>query len=71
MNKIWRFEIQEGNVSYGKKERPQLTQNKRGCNEPFKNRFWCPKKKWFMKECCPFVNSHECENYKKMCGGIL
>ena len=42
-----------------------------GCNEPLKDRFWCPKKKWLFKECCPFFNRRECESFKRICCGVL
>ncbi len=63
---IWQFSIQDRDVSYGKRKRKLLTQ--KGCNEPFKDRFWCPKKNWFMTEACPFINKRECENFSSMSG---
>ncbi len=66
---IWQFSIKEKEVSYGKRKRRLLTQ--KGCNEPFKDRFWCPKQKWFMKEGCPFINRRECENFSSMTGEKL
>lgn len=63
---IWQFTIQDREVSHGRRKRKLLTQ--KGCNEPFKDRFWCPKQKWFSKEPCPFINRRECENFSSMSG---
>ncbi|MBU0484217.1 MAG: hypothetical protein KKB30_06860 [Proteobacteria bacterium] len=63
---VWRFSIVHNKVYYGEKQRTKLT--KRGCNEPFKDRYWCPKQQWFRRAPCPFINQRECENYIKMCG---
>jgi len=63
---LWRFSLADNTVRYGGKRRRQLTKD--GCNEPFRNRFWCPKKKWFMKEPCPFINQRECRNFEEMSG---
>ena len=63
---LWQFSIEDRDVSYGNRKRKLLT--KKGCNEPFKNRFWCPKQKWFMTEACPFLNKRECENFSSMSG---
>jgi len=63
---VWRFEIHDNEVRYGEKKRLKLTS--KGCNEPYKNRYWCPKRKWFHRSPCPFVNRTECENYIMMCG---
>ncbi|MCK9295603.1 MAG: hypothetical protein M0P70_11025 [Desulfobulbaceae bacterium] len=65
---VWRFTIQENTVEYGDRQRAKLT--RRGCNEPYKGRFWCPKAMWFRKEVCPFVNRKECENFVMMCGSL-
>ncbi len=66
---IWQFSIQAGQVHQGNKKRRTLTSN--GCNEPFKDRYWCPKKQWFIKECCPFIDRRECSNYSRMSGEKL
>lgn len=65
---IWRFTIQKNMVRYGNTQRQKLT--RKGCNEPFKGRYWCPKAQWFKKETCPFANRNECENFILMCGCI-
>jgi len=39
-----------------------------GCNQPFKGRYWCPRKRWFRAEPCPFLNRRECDNYRRLCG---
>jgi len=66
---IWQFKVNGKDVSYGNRFRSSLTQT--GCNEPFKDRYWCPKKKWFTKEACPFINRRECENFTWMSGEKL
>jgi hypothetical protein len=63
---VWRFEIYETEVRCGGKKRLKLT--RKGCNEPFKGRYWCPKRHWFRNAPCPFENLTECDNYRKMCG---
>ncbi|MBI5556011.1 MAG: hypothetical protein HY885_00070 [Deltaproteobacteria bacterium] len=68
MATIWRFALNGNVVVSGGKQRRQLSKN--GCNEPFKNRYWCPKSQWFQKEPCPFINRRECENYLVMCGSL-
>ena len=65
---VWKFSIQNNMVTYGEDTRPLLTKD--GCNEPFKGRFWCPKRQWFRRSPCPFVNRNECESYELMCGSI-
>ena len=62
------FSISNKVVRFGSGERQQLTSN--GCNEPYKDRYWCPKKKWFNREPCPFLCKRECENYQVMCGSL-
>ena len=69
MGEILSFKVKEGRVIFGIQKRSSLT--KRGCNEPFKNHFWCPRKRWFMRSACVFVNQRECENYRRLCGGEL
>lgn len=63
---VWRFEVHANAVTYGRKRRQKLSED--GCNEPYKGRFWCPKKAWFRITPCPFENQTECDNYLKMCG---
>jgi len=65
---VWEFSIVGTVVKMGDKERRRITSH--GCNEPFKNRYWCPKLHWFQKECCPFANRRECENFTSMCGSV-
>ncbi|MEW6218873.1 MAG: hypothetical protein AB1634_04970 [Thermodesulfobacteriota bacterium] len=65
---VWRFAVEGDTVHYGDQTRRRLTH--RGCNEPFRDRYWCPKRQWFQKECCPFANQRECENFASMCGGL-
>ena len=63
---VWKFSIQGDEVGYGTKKRRKLTRN--GCNEPYKDRYWCPKLQWFQCEPCPFLNQEECANFEIMCG---
>jgi hypothetical protein len=63
---VWRFKIKGDEVKYGRKKRPKLTKD--GCNEPYKDRYWCPKLQWFHSEPCPFLSQTECENFETMCG---
>lgn len=42
-----------------------------GCNEPFHGGFLCPRRSWISRECCPFCSKHECELFRRQCGGIL
>jgi hypothetical protein len=63
---IWQFTVNDKDVIYGNRKRRLLTPT--GCNEPFKDSYWCPKKKWFNREPCPFINKRECENFALMSG---
>ena len=68
MATIWEFSIQGEMVKIGGRKRPRLTRH--GCNEPYRDRYWCPKLRWFRKESCPFANRRECENFNAMCGCV-
>lgn len=57
-----------GRMRFGSYSRKATTPS--GCNEPFRNNYWCPKRKWFAKEPCPFVNKQECMNFMRLAGGI-
>ncbi|MEW6427248.1 MAG: hypothetical protein AB1568_04340 [Thermodesulfobacteriota bacterium] len=63
---IWIFSIEGDTVKAGTAKRRKIT--RKGCNEPFKGRYWCPKRRWFRKEPCPFSNRNECECFEAMCG---
>lgn len=65
---LWKVNMDGKYVHFGPVRRRRLTTN--GCNEPFSDRYWCPRKKWFLREPCPFVNRRECDNYIKMTGSI-
>lgn len=65
---IIRFSILGEVVRFGAGERRKITDS--GCNEPYKDRYWCPRKKWFNQEPCPFGCLRECENYQAMCGSV-
>jgi hypothetical protein len=68
MAPLWTVSAGNGNINFGSKSRKML--GSRACNEPFKGSFWCPGRKWFSKEPCPFVSKAECDNYRRMCGAI-
>jgi hypothetical protein len=63
MGKIIRFYIDNGIVIFGKQTRKSQTNT--GCNEPYKKRYWCPKKKWFLTSPCSFTNKYECQEDPK------
>ncbi|MEW6501401.1 MAG: hypothetical protein ACOY8P_04320 [Thermodesulfobacteriota bacterium] len=65
---LWHFEIEGDVVTMGGRTRRKLTKN--GCNEPFKGRYWCPKRQWFQRESCPFATLQECDNFETQCGAI-
>jgi len=65
---VWKFVVQDNDVRCGERTRLKLTPD--GCNEPFKDRYWCPKRQWFRREPCPFENETECEIYILMCGSL-
>ncbi len=60
------FLLRGGVVTPFTKTRERKLLTRKGCNEPFKDRFWCPEQEWFMTESCPFINRHECKNFKRM-----
>ena len=65
---VWKFSIQGDEVRYGIKKRKKLSEN--GCNEPYRDRYWCPKLQWFQCEPCPFLNMEECKNFETLCGAL-
>lgn len=65
---LWQVQVKDQYLYMGGKKRVIL--NAHGCNQPFKNRFWCPQRKWFLNEPCPFVNKWECNNYRRICGSL-
>lgn len=65
---VWRVETEGRVVRFGEVSRRRLTRD--GCNEPFRNRFWCPKRRWFQSEPCPFASRMECDTYRRMCGSL-
>lgn len=66
--KVWRFNVSDDCVEFGGVKRKKLTPD--GCNEPYGKRFWCPRRRWFLTEACPFVSRQECDSYRRMCGAI-
>ncbi len=69
MGEILFFKTKNGQAVFGTQKRRLVTGT--GCNEPFKDRFWCPKKRWFMRSRCPFINKWECHNFSRFCGGEI
>ena len=65
---VWSVRTDKGRIDLGGHRRKMLTGN--GCNEPFMNSFWCPKRRWFRKEPCPFASKNECETYTRFCGAL-
>lgn len=65
---LWSVTTSGDSIRFGGKARRTLTHQ--GCNEPFKGSFWCPGRKWFAKEPCPFSCKQECDNYRRMCGAL-
>ena len=65
---VWSASAENNIIRFGSKSRTMITAS--GCNEPFKNSFWCPERKWFSKKPCPFTCKGECDNYRRMCGAI-
>jgi hypothetical protein len=63
---LWQVRTQGANINLGGTLRP--LKNPNGCNQPFMGRYWCPKKRWFRGEPCPFVNRRECDNFNRLCG---
>ena len=63
---LWTVEIDGKDIVIGGRRRTKLHPS--GCNQPYRNAFWCPKKHWFQSKPCPFVNRRECDNYARMCG---
>lgn len=75
MGKIFQFKVLKDGVHTwnSRKPRMRLSANAEGCNEPFKDRFYCPKKKWFTKAPCPFESREDCRNvnsHQKCRGGF-
>lgn len=67
-NNVWRVEAEGNIVKIGSQRCARLLP--RGCNQPFKGRYWCPRKKWFSKEPCPFGSRGECDAFIRMCGSL-
>lgn len=40
----------------------------KGCVQYKNGRAWCPRKKWYLEEECPFKSRYECDLYKELCG---
>ena len=68
MASLWTVSTSNNTINFGGKSRSMVSTQ--GCNEPFKGSFWCPGRRWFSKEPCPFSCKAECDNYRRMCGGI-
>ncbi len=65
---LWKVIAAGDHIAFGGKRRRKLHPD--ACNEPFKDFYWCPRRKWFSKKPCPFLNRLECDNFKAMCGAL-
>lgn len=65
---VWQVQMDGNQMMFGSSRRPMFSDQ--GCNEPFKTYFWCPRRKWFRKEPCPFGSRGECDTYRRMCGSL-
>lgn len=65
---LWNVTTSGDTIRFGAKARK--TGPSGGCNEPFRGAYWCPSRKWFSKEPCPFTCRQECDNYRRMCGRL-
>lgn len=65
---VWSVKTDGKNICFGTVRRRMVSRN--GCNEPFKGAYWCPKKKWFQKEPCPFASKLECQSWQRMAGSL-
>ena len=45
---LWKVKTEDDYISFGQNKRKKLRPS--ACNEPFKEYFWCPSKKWFFKD---------------------
>jgi len=72
MGRVLRVTCNHSGLQIGKFKRRLLNKNwtfSCGCNEPWKNHFWCPRQKWFMKTPCVFINKFECQLFENQCYG--
>jgi hypothetical protein len=60
--------MDEEHITFGEKKRRRVTA--KGCNEPFKGRYWCPRRRWFSASPCPFASRQECDTYRRLCGSL-
>jgi hypothetical protein len=65
---LWNVSHANGKVRFGSFTRKATTPS--GCNEPFKNAFWCPKRKWFAAQPCPFSSKYECMSFARFSGSL-
>lgn len=63
---LWQVHTQGASISLGHSTRSLAEPG--GCNQPFRGRFWCPRKRWFRQEPCPFSSRRECDSFRRMCG---
>ena len=56
-------------LQVGNFKRKLLVPSWDSCNEPWKDRYWCPKLKWFRAKPCPFINRHDCVAWEDQCYG--
>lgn len=69
---LWQVTADRGTICFGGRCRPASSPH--GCNEPLRHSgrdaFWCPRRKWFSSEPCPFVHRLECMRFERMCGSV-
>lgn len=63
---LWEVRTQGATISLGGRRREVKSPG--GCNQPFQGRYWCPRRRWFRAEPCPFANRRECDNFTRLCG---
>ncbi len=68
MSPLWEVRMDAEAIRFGSRSRRRLTHD--GCNEPFMNAYWCPRRRWFGPKPCPFANRLECHNFMRMCGAL-
>ncbi len=69
VSNLVRFKV--GNYTFDDGFVKETTKNKDGCNHPYKKRFYCPLKQWFMKEPCNHKNMSECLYYNGKQGKMV
>lgn len=65
---VWEVIAGPGRIQFGGSSCFALSSS--GCNQPFRGRFWCPRKKWFLSAPCPFSGREECDTFRRMAGAV-